>query len=265
MPVRNWVRGTVPWPRLERVGRELARRTGTDAVRIEFLDADNWLSTPCVVDERWFVKVVSPQNAFVHAVFTAGRNVGAVSSGKAGFFDPIGSPGDMVAHELEATRRMREIGVNAPEPVEAFEVDGLGVLVVEYLPEFRTLSELDVDETTALAPTLFEMLFTLHENGLAHGDLREENVLVVDGDPYFIDATAVRPGRLAAARAYDLACALAVLEPVVGARTAVEAASGVYPAADLLGALSFLDFVNIRPDHDFDTVQVRGELEKATG
>ncbi|WP_435332512.1 RIO1 family regulatory kinase/ATPase domain-containing protein [Haloarchaeobius sp. TZWWS8] len=262
MSLRNWVRGSVPWEELERVGQELARRSPNDAVRIEFLDADNWLSTPMVVDERWFVKVVSPQNSFVHALFTAGRNLGAFSSGTEGFFDHFASPLHMAEHEFEATERMRAIGLNAPEPVETFAVDDLGVLVLEFLPDFRTLDDVSTEETRELAEPLFRVLQQLHENGLAHGDVRGENVLVVDGEIFFIDATSVRDEGIAGARAYDLACALAVLAPMIGARETVAVAAEVYPVDDLLAAREFLDFVNMRPDHDFDAAQVKGELEK---
>ncbi|GAB3666096.1 RIO1 family regulatory kinase/ATPase domain-containing protein [Halopiger thermotolerans] len=263
MDLRQLARGTVEWDRIERVVRTLADRYDREVVRVEFLEADNWLSTPCVIDDEWFVKIVSRQNAFVHALLTTGRNVGAVSAGTGGFFDRFSTPREMVEHEYEATQRMREIGVNAPQPIEAFEVNGLGVLVLEYLPEFEsfgTVSDAVVDER---AEELFDMLATLHEHGLAHGDLRAENILLCNGEIYFIDATSVHADRVAETTAYDLACALAVLEPRIGARRAVQAASSAYDPEQLLSARRFLDFVRLRPDHEFDSTQLRGELEKA--
>ncbi|WP_290817681.1 RIO1 family regulatory kinase/ATPase [Halovivax sp.] len=263
MDIRQLARGTVAWVRLERVVLTLVRRYDLDVARVEFLDADNWLSTPCVVDDEWFVKIVSTQNARVHSLLTAGRNVGAFTSGSGGFFDRFETPLEMVEHEYEATLRMREIGCNAPRPVEAFEVNGLGVLVLEYLPAFETLDELPEDRVRALAPKLYEMLGLLHEHGLAHGDLRAENILLCDGELYFIDATRVQEERRRETRGYDLACAMAVLEPRIGARDAVRAAAERYPTEDLLSAREFLDFVRLRPDHDFDSTQLRSEVEKA--
>jgi hypothetical protein len=263
MSVRRLLRGTVPWPGLEGVVREVARRYGRDVVRVEFLEADNWLSVPMVVDEEWFVKVITEQHSRLHALLTTGRNLGAFSAGVPGFFERFETPYRMAEHELAATRRMRGLGVNAPEPVEAFEHDGLGVVVLEYLEGFRTLDTLSESEAEALAPDLFEALSKLHAGGIGHGDLREENVLVVDGELYFIDATALDtadPGRV---RAYDLACALGSLTPHVGARAATAAALASYDTDDLLAAREFLDFVNLRPDLDFDAGWVKGEIEKA--
>jgi hypothetical protein len=36
----------------------------------------------------------------------------------------------------------------------------------------------------------------------------------------------------------------------------------VYSTQQLLAAREFLDFVNMRPDHDFDSAAVKGEIEK---
>jgi serine/threonine protein kinase len=261
--IRRLLRGRLPWSRLERVVEEVVDRYDAVDDRVEFRAADTWLSTPLVVGDELFVKVVSDQNSLVHALLTAGRNLGALSSGTQGFFGHFGTPVEMAEHELDATRRMRDLGLNVPEPIEAFEVDGLGVVVLEYLPAFRTLGDLDAATVLAFAPDLFAALATMHDNGLAHGDLRDENVLVSDGRLFFIDATAVRDGCLDDARAYDVACGLAALTPHVGPRAAVDAALRSYPPAELLAAREFLDFVNIRPDHGFDAAGVKGEIEKA--
>ena len=129
----------------------------------------------------------------------------------------------------------------------------------------REIDEATIDALAAVEPLaapVFAALATLHEHGLAHGDLRAENLLVVDGDPYFIDATKVRADAVPDARAYDVASALAVFAPVLGAGPAVEAALSVYPVEVLLAAREFLDFVSVRPDHGFDAAAVKGEIEK---
>jgi hypothetical protein len=268
MAFRRFLRASVPRSRLVAVAEEVAGRYGEAFTSLERLEADNWLSVPCVVNGRWFVKVIADQHTLVHGLLTTGRNIGAFSSGTEGFFERFSTPVEMAEHELEATRRMRELGVSAPEPVEAFEHDGLGVLVLEYLPEFRALDELPPEEVRRFASDLFENLSKMHDAGLAHGDLRAENVLVApdaDGEQtlFFIDATRVMEGHLEDATAYDLACALASLAPQVGPGEAVAAASTRYGTDELLAARRFLDFVNMRPDHDFDNARVKGEIEKA--
>lgn len=263
MAFRRLLKGQVGWDLLEEVVREVGRRYGEPDLRVEFLDANNWLSTPFVVNDRWFVKVITHQHSLLHTLLTTGRNLGAFSSGQKGFFEHVADPLEMAKRELEATRKMREIGLHVPEPIEAFAHEGLGVLVVEYLPEFRTLNDLTADEVDRYAPELFDALARMHAAGLAHGDLRAENVLVARDALHLIDATSVRADAAEQARAYDLACAIAALEPRIGPRRVVAAASDHYPVEDLLAAEDFLDFVNMRPDHDFDAASVKGEIEKS--
>jgi hypothetical protein len=262
MAIRRLVRGTVPWDTLEAVGLELIDRYDREAARITFFDADNWLSTPMVVDDEFFVKVITDQNALVQGLLTAGRNLGALAAGTEGFFERLESPGEMAQHELEAARRMRELEVTAPEPIEAFEFEGVGVLVFEYLPAFGTLASLPEQEVRTHAPTVFAYLRRMHDDGLAHGDLRGANVLVADGEVYFIDATNVREAAIDDARAYDVACALAMLAPLIGANDALDAAEREYDASILLAARDFLDVVNVRPDHDVDAAALKGAIEQ---
>lgn len=272
MSIRRVLRASVPESQLSAIAAEVVHRFGEDstdpgAVEFERLDANNWLSVPCIVNDRWFVKIIGDQHTLVHALLTTGRNIGAFSSGTEGFFERFSTPIEMAEHELEATQQIRELGIDAPTPIEAFEYDGFGVLVLEYLSAFRTLDELPPDRVESFAPTVFCHLETMHGAGLAHGDLRAENVLVAPNSDgvetlYFIDATRVREGAIEDARAYDLACALASLSPEIGERAAVEAAVSVSPTADLLAAREFLDFVGLRPDHDFDAMLLKGEIEK---
>jgi tRNA A-37 threonylcarbamoyl transferase component Bud32 len=264
MPVRRLLRGTVPREDLEGVFAEFARRYDLGTVRVEFLEADDWLSVPCVVNGRWFLKVVSGTHSLVHAVLTTGRNLGAFSAGATGFFEQLWTPHELAAHELAATRRMREIGVAVPEPLGAFEHADHGVVVLEYLDGVRPLPALDRGAAERVDPRVFGSLARMHAAGLVHGDLRGENVLVMDGVPHFIDATSVDPGVVADARAYDLACALGSLTPHVGARTAVGAALAHYDPATLRRAEAFLRFATLRPDLAFDGCAVRGEIERAT-
>ncbi|MEF8775183.1 MAG: RIO1 family regulatory kinase/ATPase [Haloarculaceae archaeon] len=261
MAFRRFLRGQVDPPTLERVAREVAERADEAVESVRPLQADNWLSTPVVVNERYFLKVITAQNSLVHALLTASRNLGVFSSGAEGFFEHYGTPLEMAEHELEATEQTRELGVNAPEPLDAFEFEGLGVLVLEYLPRFEPLDALDRDALDAVAPALFESLARMHDAGLVHGDLRAENVLVADGEVYFIDATKVSEAAVPEARSYDVACALATLSPLLGAREAVRVAAGSYDHGVLLDAEDYLDFVNMRPDHDFDAAATRGAIE----
>jgi len=265
MQLRQIARGTLGWNHLEAVGNALADRLDRRSVRIEFVESDNWLSIPLVVDRRWFVKIITPQHARVHAILTGARNLGAVTSGAPGFFQRFDDPLDMAEHELAATRRIRELGLNAPRPIDAFEHEHLGIVVLEYLPEFQTIDELPAAGQRHLGRQLFEALAVMHDNGVVHGDLREDNVLLVDGQLYIIDATSVSEDWLPQGRAYDVASALGVLAPLLGPEPAVNIALEVYEERTVVAARRFLEFVWLRPDHDFNVDRVSRAIDRLTG
>lgn len=265
MSFRELLRGHPPDETVTAIAEETVRHQGTTLESVEVLDVDNWLSLPLVVNDAFFVKVLSQRNTLVQRLLTAGRNLGIASTGTGRFFQAFDTPAEMAAHEFEATTEMIAAGVNAPEPIETFEHDEHGVVVFEYIPQFETLKTLAPTAVERLAPQLFAMLSCLHDAGLAHGDLRAENVLVVGEELYFIDATRVDASAADGARAYDLACALAALEPHVGATTAVDAATAEYTEETLLSARRHLEFVNVRPDHDFDVAGLKRTLDSRVG
>lgn len=264
MPFKSFLRGDSSVETSE-VEEALAERYDLDDVEVSSVDGDNWLSVPLVVNDEYFVKVVTPQNAYTHSFFTLARNIGARVSGTVPFFESYDSPQEMAEHELRAARRMRKAGVDAPEPLDVVPVDGTALLVFEYLEGFETLSDVEVD--IELAEQVFDSLRTLHDNGLAHGDLSLENVLLVDDEVYFIDATNLREGSRDDAVSYDLACAIGALSCRLPPSEVVEAAFERYGQEDVVHAADFLVVVRLRPGipEEFDVQEVRDAIEHSIG
>ena len=263
MSFRSIVRGdsTVD---LEDVKDVLCDECGFDDIDLSPVDGENWLSVPLVLNDEFFVKVVTAQNAWTHSLFTTARNLGARVSGNGPFFETFGSPIEMARHEFESARRMREAGVKAPEPVDIVEGDGEVLLLFEYLDGFETLSDAELDDETVR--DVFRMLRRLHDNGLAHGDFSLENVLVVDGDVYFIDSTGVTDDGYDDAVAYDLACALGAFSSRLPPSDVVDLASEFFDAEDLRHALDFVTVVRLRPgiEESFSLFELRKAVAEAT-
>ena len=263
MSFRSIVRGdsTVDVKDVKQVLRD---ECGFDDVDISPVDGDNWLSVPLVVNDEFFLKVVTVQNAWTHSLFTTARNLGARVSGNGPFFETFGSPVEMARHEFESARRMREAGVRAPEPVDVIEGDREAFLLFEYLDGFETLSDSELEAETVRE--VFRMLRRLHDDGLAHGDLSLENVLVVDGDVYFIDSTGVAEDGHDDAVAYDLACALGALSSRLSPSVVVDLASEFFDAGDLRHALDFVTVARLRPgiEESFSLLELRKAVAEAT-
>jgi len=261
MSFRSFVRGDSSVD-LDGVREVLSEECGISEVELSTLDGDNWLSVPLVANDEFFVKVLTSQNTLTHSVFTTMRNLGIRFSGKGPFFETYDSPIEMARHEFEAAERMREIGVPTPRPVDVVEADGQALILFEYLEGFETLSEVSIDDETLRE--VFCLLRRLHDNGLAHGDFSLENVLIVDGEVYFIDSTMISEEGHDDAVAYDLACALGAISSRVSPTDVVEAASESFDGSDLRHATDFLVVARLRPgiEDGFSVREIRTAVEE---
>lgn len=261
MSFRSFVRGDSSVD-LDAVEESLRDDCGIEEVELSTLDGENWLSVPLVANDEFFVKVLTSQNTLTHSLFTTMRNLGARFSGNGPFFETYDSPLDMARHEFEAAKRMREIGVRAPRPVDVVEADERALILFEYLDGFETLSEVEIDDDTMRE--VFGLLRRLHDNGLAHGDFSLENVLVVDDEIYFIDSTSISEDGHDDAVAYDLACALGAFSSRVPPEEVVESASEFFDADDLRHATDFLVVVRLRPgiEEGFSIREIRNAVEE---
>jgi tRNA A-37 threonylcarbamoyl transferase component Bud32 len=261
MSFRSFVRGDSSVD-LEAVEEALRNACCIDDVEISTLDGENWLSVPLVVNDEFFVKVLTSQNTLTHSFFTTMRNLGVRVSGKGPFFETYDSPADMARHEFDAAERMREIGVSTPRPIDVVEADERALILFEYLEGFKTLSEVEIDYETMR--DVFGLLRRLHDNGLAHGDFSLENVLVVEDEIYFIDSTSISEDGHDDAVAYDLACALGAFSSRAPPEEVVEAASKFFDADDLRHATDFLVVVRLRPgiEDGFSILEIRRAVEQ---
>ncbi|MDY7081120.1 MAG: RIO1 family regulatory kinase/ATPase [Halobacteria archaeon] len=229
----------------DRLAETLQQHYGYENVDVELVNGDNWLSIPFVVNGEFFVKVITPQNTLTHSFFTGIRNLGTRMSGSGAFFETYDSPREMAEHEFELAQRMQEAGIRSPEPIEVLESGENALLVFEYNDE--------------VVESVFATLRRLHQNRLAHGDFSLENVLVVDEEVYFIDATNIKEEGYDDAVAYDLACALGALASRMNEDRIVEIASGFYTEDEIKHSLDFLVVVRLRPgiEEGFSILRLR--------
>lgn len=113
-------------------------------------------------------------------------------------------------HELRALQRVHALGLPVPEPLGHARLDdGDELLVLRWVdgPLLRAHLADPAARSTHTLSALAKTLRTLHEHGLAHGDLHAGNVVVSDSGPVLLDWQCARacsgPGSATAVR--DLA------------------------------------------------------------
>jgi glycosyltransferase 2 family protein len=114
----------------------------------------------------------------------------------------------------------RQAGVCGPSVLLFGQMPGETLVLVTTVP---TGAQLDDTVSVADAALLFASLRALHDSGIAHRDVRPENLFVSEESAGFRSLDAAVPAASELARRLDLAQALATLAPAVGPAGAISA------------------------------------------
>jgi uncharacterized membrane protein YbhN (UPF0104 family) len=123
----------------------------------------------------------------------------------------------------------RQAGVNCPSVLLFGQMPGETLVLLTTVPSGPPL---DAAVSVADAALVFVSLRALHRSGIAHRDLRPENLFVSEKSAGFRSLDAAVPAASELARRLDLAQALATLAPAVGAPGAISALTEGYGPVD---------------------------------
>ncbi|HEY1762384.1 MAG TPA: lysylphosphatidylglycerol synthase transmembrane domain-containing protein [Acidimicrobiales bacterium] len=141
-----------------------------------------------------------------------------------------------------ASLTARSKGVLSPTVLLLNEMPSETLVLVMKFPIGDAL-EIDLQSAKAL----FSALRTLHDAGIAHRDLRAENLLVTQESSGFSSLDAALPGAGELVRRLDVAQLLTTLGQLVGPSHAVEAFRSAYRPSDELAVVATLQPIALAP------------------
>lgn len=201
------------------------RSIGLDVDNLEHLDVDARASAPWTAvrsnGQRVFIKALGRDERSADLMFRAYR---WIRLRKTGDHRPFVSLQRAVEHEALVSLQAAALGVRTPSIVGVANagLDGM-VLVYEAIDGKSADHFDDLDDTTLEG--IWEMVQRLHENRIAHRDLRLANVFIdVDGVPWLIDFGFSELAASEQLIGTDAAELLASTAALVGPRRAVAAA-----------------------------------------
>lgn len=159
----------------------------------------------------------------------------------------------VVGHLALSSRSQLEQLALASLTAQSKEVLSPAVLLLNEMPSETLVLVMKAPEGDALgddlqtAKSMFAALRTLHDAGVAHRDLRAENLLSVDGSSGFSSLDAALPGAGELVRRLDVAQLLTTLARLCGPSDAVEALRSVYQPRDESAIVATLQPVALAP------------------
>jgi len=147
-------------------------------------------------------------------------------------------------HQALASYVAAGIGVVAPRVLLLAEMPPETLVLVIERPQG---SPPTADSTPTQLANLFGALRMLHDAGVAHRDLRAENLIVCNNDSGFYSMERAQPGASELTRRLDIAQALTTLVSIGGAPAAVEAFRAGYRPEDDPAVAAILQPIALAP------------------
>jgi serine/threonine protein kinase len=168
---------------------------------------------------------------------------------------------DMARQQYESLHAIYEVGIPTSKPYGYHNIGGtMWLLVTEFL-DSRPVSECEVVSLEQI-DTLFGYLKRLHSQGVYHGDIKPDNIMLGD-KIYVLDAGVFRENVLASRkRAYDLACLLCSFMDCHPVEGTVASARKYYTRQNISDAAEYLDLVQQRQDFHFSNRE-KSSLKRA--
>ncbi len=244
---------------LERVRRIMVEDYGLRRVTIRAVSSnDARLSIPISITgldkdggrRRYFCKIMGSSDLMSARSMQLVKNLYLRVNGKEPLFGVSESVEDMARAQHDGLLAIHRLRIPTSRPHGYHWIDGsMWLLVLEFL-DARPISKFE-ELGSGHVDTALRHLRTMHRNGIYHGDIKPDNIMV-DDEVHILDVGQF-DGRASATRkqAYDLAsmmCAFVDHHPVEGV---VGAALKHHKRRRLRAAAQYVELVQRRPDFDF--------------
>jgi tRNA A-37 threonylcarbamoyl transferase component Bud32 len=197
----------------------------------------------------YFGKIIGNSEIITERTIQLFKNLYLATSDMEMMFGAIQSPEEMTRYQFRVLQSIYELGIPTAKPLGFHSIDGkLYLLVAEFLDAKPISSVKEVNPE--ILEKVFGYLRKMHQNGIYHGDIKPENIMLGD-KIYIIDIgnlSESAPPNLK--QAYDLACQIASFVGCCEPETIISTARKYYSRSELKAAVEFMDLVQKRPDID---------------
>lgn len=215
---------------------------------------------PQGADVRLFGKILGSADIMTARTIQIAKNLYLEVNSRDPLFGFALDPGGMARHQYETMSAVYALGIPTARPYGYYQLNDILYLVVcEYLDakpvtDIGSMSLEQMDQ-------VFGYLRTMHRNGIFHGDIKPDNVMVGD-KLYILDVGHYLDEAPASLKqSYDLACQIASFLQFQRPRDIVRMAGKHYSPQEMRAASEYLELIQKRPDIKFDDA-TKEELQR---
>ena len=195
----------------------------------------------------YFAKIIGNSEIITERTIQLFKNLYLATNDKEMMFGAVQSPEEMTKYQFRVLQSIYDLGIPTAKPYGYHSINGTFYLLVAEFLNAKPISSVK-EVNPEILETVFGYLKKMHKNGIYHGDIKPENIMLGD-HIYIIDignlSETASPNQK---QAYDLACQIASFVGCCKLETIVEIARKYYSSSDLKAAAEFMDLVQKRPD-----------------
>ena len=212
-------------------------------------------SLPCVVDGvrrgkpvRLFAKIIGSSDHFTAVISQFLKNMYLENQGRPAIFDVAESAFGMARYQHDRLLELVQKGIPTSRPLGYDDLDGIRAMLVLEFVYGEPFTKVEI--THALAEAAFDVMWRMHQEGLHHGDIKLDNlVLGPEGTVFLMDTGRFREGTpQREQRAYDIASMLCALSERMPVDKLLQAGVLKFSSADQLAAVPYVELSRNRPD-----------------
>ncbi|HUL40057.1 MAG TPA: RIO1 family regulatory kinase/ATPase, partial [Methanomassiliicoccales archaeon] len=200
---------------------------------------------------KLFGKILGNADIMTARTIQTAKNLYLNMSAHDPMFDFARDTGDMARHQCDTMKVIYDLGIPTAKPYGCYQLnDILWLLIYEFLDakpvtDIGRMSLEQMDE-------VFGWLKLMHKNGIYHGDIKPDNVMLGKDKLYILDVGRyLEEAPPSQKQAYDLACQIASFLQFQPAEDIVMVARKHYSKEELREASEYLELIQRRIDIKF--------------
>jgi tRNA A-37 threonylcarbamoyl transferase component Bud32 len=200
---------------------------------------------------KLFGKILGNADIMTARTIQTAKNLYLQMNARDAMFDFARDTGEMAKHQYETMTTIYNLGIPTAKPLGYYQLNEMLWLVVYEFLDAKPVTDIGKMSLEQM-DDVFGWLKLMHKNGIYHGDIKPDNVMLGDR-LYILDVGRyLDEAPKSQKQAYDLACQIASFLQFQPAEQIVKVARKHYSREEIKSASEYLELIQRRIDIKFN-------------